>query len=57
MDWEFDYQKGKNEFYCTYTKCVLCTLAKREHMEKYLPCLCRMDYQTYGMVGTKLISC
>lgn len=57
MDWEIDYQKENNEFYCTYTKCILCTLAKREHMEKYLPCLCRMDYQTYGMVGAKLISC
>lgn len=31
MDCEFDYQKGNNEFYCTYTKCGLCTLAKREH--------------------------
>lgn len=31
MDWEFNYQKGINEFYCTYTKCGLCTLAKREH--------------------------
>ena len=47
--------KGKQEFYCTYTKCGLCTLAKKEHMETYLPCLCRMDYQTYDMVGAKLI--
>ena len=54
-DWVFDYQKGKQEFYCTYTKCGLCTLAKKEHMERYLPCLCRMDYQTYEMVGAKLI--
>lgn len=55
MDWEFSYQKGKDEFYCTYTQCGICKLAKREHMERFLPCMCQMDFATYEMVGAKLI--
>lgn len=27
----------------------------REHTEAWLPCLCRMDYGTYDMVGAELI--
>lgn len=54
MDWEFTYQKGKDEFYCTYTRCGICKLAQREHMERFLPCMCRMDFDTYEMVGAKL---
>lgn len=54
MDWEFTYQKGKDEFYCTYTQCGICKLAKREHVERFLPCMCRMDFATYEMVGAKL---
>lgn len=54
MDWEFTYQKGKGEFYCTYTQCGICKLAKREHMERFLPCMCHMDFATYEMVGAKL---
>lgn len=55
MDWEFTYEYGKNEFYITYTKCGICKLAKREHMEKFLPCLCKMDFPKYELMGGKLI--
>ena len=55
MDWKFTYEKGEDEFYCTYTECGICKLAQREHMENWLPCLCRMDYGTYDMVGAELI--
>ena len=55
MDWEFTYQRGKDEFYITYTKCGICKLAAREHMENYLPCLCKMDFPKYELIGGKLI--
>ena len=55
MDWEFTYQPGKDEFYLTYTRCGICRLAKKEGMEQYLPCLCKMDYPKYELVGGKLI--
>ncbi len=55
MGWRFTYEKGNNEFKCTYTKCGICTLAHREHMEKFLPSMCKMDYETYKMVGAELI--
>ena len=55
MDWEFTYQPGDNEFYLTYTKCGICALAKKEQMEDYLPCLCRMDFPKYELVGARLI--
>lgn len=55
MDWEFTYQPGKDEFYLTYTKCGICKLAAREHMEKFLPCLCKMDFPKYELVGGRLI--
>ena len=54
MDWRFTYEKGEQEFRCTYTKCGICTLAKKEHAERFLPCMCRMDYAMYEMVGAKL---
>lgn len=54
MDWEFTYRKGTDEFWCTYTQCGICKLAKREGMERYLPCMCRMDFATYEMVGARL---
>ena len=55
MDWEFTYQPGKNEFYLTYTKCGICRLAQREHMEKFLPCMCKMDFPKYKLVGARLV--
>ena len=54
MDWIYTYKKGKNDFYCTYTKCGICTLAKKEHMEKYVSCLCNLDYGNYKLMGGKL---
>lgn len=55
MGWKFTYEKGTNEFRCTYTKCGICTLAKREHVEEFLPSMCKMDFETYKMVGAELI--
>ena len=55
MDWEFTYEAGKDEFRLTYTKCGICRLAELEHMEEYLPCMCRMDYPKYRLTGGKLI--
>lgn len=55
MDWEFTYQQGKDEFYITYTKCGICKLAAREHMEPFLPCMCKMDFPKYELIGGRLI--
>ena len=55
MDWEFTYEPGDGEFFLTYTRCGICALAKREHMEAYLPCMCRMDFPKYELIGGKLI--
>lgn len=55
MGWTFTYEKGTDEFWCTYTRCGICTLARREHMERFLPCMCQMDFATYDMVGAELI--
>lgn len=55
MDWEFTYQQGENEFYITYTKCGVCKLAEREHVQKFLSCMCNMDFLQYELVGAKLI--
>lgn len=54
MGWRFTYEKGAGEFRCTYTRCGICTLARRENVERFLPCMCRMDYGTYEMVGAEL---
>ena len=54
MDWIFDYTKGNNEFWCKYTKCGICTLAKKENMEEYISCLCKMDYKNFKLMGGNL---
>ena len=55
MDWEFTYEPGDDEFYLTYTRCGICRLAELEHMEDYLPCMCKMDFPKYELIGGKLI--
>ena len=55
MDWEFTYVPGEKEFFLTYTRCGICALARREHMETYLPCMCKMDFPKYELIGGKLI--
>ncbi len=55
MDWKYTYQGNAHEFYCTYTQCGLCRLAKKEQMEEYLPCLCKMDFGNYELQGGRLI--
>lgn len=54
MGWEFTYQKGKDEFWITYTKCGVYRLAQREKVTKYLPCMCKMDYPKYQLIGATL---
>ncbi len=55
MDWKYTYRGNAHEFYCTYTQCGLCRLAKREQLEAYLPCLCKMDFENFALHGGKLI--
>ena len=55
MDWEFTYEKKEDEFYCTYTKCGVCKLAAIEHVEEFLPCMCKMDYAKFELLGAELI--
>lgn len=55
MDWKYTYHGNSHEFYCTYTQCGLCRLAKREQLEAYLPCMCKMDFENYALQGGKLI--
>lgn len=54
MDWEFTYKKGKDEFWLTYTKCGVCRLAQKENVTEYLPCMCKMDYPKYQLIGATL---
>ena len=54
MGWKYTYEKGTNEIRYTYTKCGVCTLAKREGVMEYLPCMCKMDYPKYELVGATL---
>lgn len=55
MDWEFTYKPGVDEFFLMYYRCGVCRLAKREHVEGFLPCMCRMDYPKYELLGARLI--
>ena len=54
LDWKFDYQKGVDEFYNTYTECGICKLGQREHCFEFVPCLCNMDERNYHNEGGRL---
>lgn len=54
MDWKFSYEKKKDEFYLTYTKCGVCKLAKQENVLEYLPSMCKMDFTKYRIKGALL---
>ena len=54
LDWKFDYQKGVNEFYNTYTECGICKLGQRENCFEFVPCLCNMDERNYRNEGGQL---
>ena len=54
LDWKFDYQKGVDEFYNTYTECGICKLGKRENCSEFIPCLCNMDERNYRNEGGRL---
>ncbi len=54
LDWKFDYKKGVDEFYNTYTECGICKLGKRENCFEFVPCLCNMDERNYRNEGGKL---
>ena len=51
LDWKFDYKKGVDEFYNTYTECGICKLGKRENCFEFVPCLCNMDERNYRNEG------
>ncbi len=54
LGWKFQYQKGVDEFYNTYTECGICKLGKRENCFAFVPCLCRMDGRNYENMGGRL---
>lgn len=54
MDWKFEYQKGTDEFYNTYTECGICKLGQRENCFEFVPCLCNMDERSYRLDGGQL---
>lgn len=54
LDWKFQYKKGNNEFYNTYTECGICKLGLRENCFEFVPCLCNMDERNYKNEGGKL---
>lgn len=54
LDWKFDYQKGVDEFYNTYTECGICKLGQREQCFEFVPCLCNMDERNYHNEGGQL---
>lgn len=54
LDWKFQYEKGVDEFYNTYTECGICKLGKRENCFEFVPCLCNMDERNYRNEGGQL---
>ncbi len=54
LDWKFEYKKGIDEFYNTYTECGICKLGKRENCFEFVPCLCNMDERNYRNDGGQL---
>lgn len=54
LDWKFQYQKGVDEFYNTYTECGICKLGMRENCFAFVPCLCNMDERNYRNEGGEL---
>ncbi len=54
LDWKFDYRKGVDEFYNTYTECGICKLGHRENCFEFVPCLCNMDERNYRNEGGQL---
>lgn len=54
LDWKFDYVKGVDEFYNTYTECGICKLGQREGCFAFVPCLCNMDERNYQNEGGEL---
>lgn len=54
LDWKYDYKKGKEEFYNTYTECGICKLGLRENCFEFVPCLCNMDERSYRNEGGQL---
>lgn len=54
LDWKFEYKKGVDEFYNTYTECGICKLGKRENCFAFVPCLCNMDERNYRNEGGEL---
>ncbi len=54
LDWKFDYKKGVDEFYNTYSECGICKLGKRESCFEFVPCLCNMDEKNYRNEGGQL---
>lgn len=54
LDWKFQYEKGVDEFYNTYTECGICKLGKRENCFAFVPCLCNMDERNYRNEGGEL---
>ena len=55
MDWKFDYRKGEDEFFNTYTECGICKLGKRENCSAFVPCMCNTDWRVYRHGGARLI--
>ena len=51
LDWKFQYKKGVDEFYNTYTECGICKLGKRENCFEFVPCLCNTDERSYRLDG------
>lgn len=54
LDWKFEYTKGTDEFYNTYTECGICKLGRRENCFEFVPCLCNMDDRNYINEGGRL---
>lgn len=54
LDWKFEYKKGVDEFYNTYTECGICKLGIHENCFEFVPCLCNMDERNYRNEGGQL---
>ncbi len=54
MGWKYTFEKGHDEYWCTYTKCGICRLCEREDVAQYASCMCKMDYPMLALQGGTL---
>ena len=51
---EMIYGRDEDEYTILYHRCGLCALGKQEHHEELIPYMCKIDYETFKLMGAVL---